>query len=314
MKGRHRGADLRHGPTAAGVLAFLVAMVVSAGTPPIAPSTPPVVDVRMLDPGNEWRETSNLVEDRPYAFDASRTTDDSLPRPEDNVNLTFRWDFGDGTVLGPGKGGAPGFLLNVTHAYADSGIDYRFNLTVTDTAGEIGWLIRTMVVQVNVSAHPDLSIVGNLSMMPTKPRQGSPVQFSLDVMNAPGRKEARSLNVALFVVSSGPDSNQTISGPQWFDRSGDPTSMLLPGETATVRFTWIVPTVGDIFLKIRVWDLDEPSVWIGGTNQFSFSMDAGPALAQDPIGGGTVVAAATTAALACLFVGLRRLDRRRPNR
>jgi len=313
MSACQRRVGRRHGPPLAGVLASLLAFVASAATPVISPSAAPVVDFFILDPGNAWRETSALVEGRPYAFNAGRTTDDSLPRPEDNVNLTFHWDFGDGTALGPGKGGAPDFLLNITHTYVRWGIDYRFNLTVTDTAGEIGWLVRMMVVQANVSAHPDLSITGNLSITPPRPRQGSTVQFSLDIVNLPGRSNATSLNVALVVLTSGPDSNQTISEVRWLNPNGNPITALPPGAFATVQFTWIVPSTGNISLKIIVWDPDEPSAWMTG-NQWFLSVDAGPSLARSPVGGAIAIASTTTGAVAGLLVALRRLGRRPSNR
>ena len=64
---------------------------------------------------------------------------------------------------------ATGLLyINVSKNYTTHG-EYKLSINVTDRAGNTGWLNRTLVVQANTTAHPDLSIVAG-TLRITTPR------------------------------------------------------------------------------------------------------------------------------------------------
>ncbi|HKZ64234.1 MAG TPA: PKD domain-containing protein [Thermoplasmata archaeon] len=203
-----------------------------SGGNPMQPldSEPPTVGLRIRDPRNEWRETSTIIEGLAYAFDAASTTDDSLQGPEDNVNLTYRWDFGDGTVRGPGKGGPPDGLINVSHAYSRYS-EYVLNLTVSDASGNPGAIRRLLIIQANASAHPDLSIVpGTLRLVPQDPIEGREVVVSVSIRNSGFGAPARDVRARLTLLVSGRETDQTVSDVQLFDFGGSPISELAPTE------------------------------------------------------------------------------------
>jgi len=268
--------------------------------------------LRILDP-IAWRETTTLIEGEPYAFDASGTMDDSLLHPGDNVNLTYRWDFGDGTFLGPGKGGAPDFLLNVTHIYPRWGYGYPFELTVRDASDELGWLRRTVVVEANSTAHPDIAIVpGTLLVEPPRPEAGTSVHIRVGFRNQLGRAAADDLRVTLAIVSQGMDRNQTgIQGLRFLDADGNDVGSLPPDRNATVEFTWTVPErIAEYSLVVRVYDGNEPPSWINVANAHGFRLEVTVPFVRWSLLGAIVLVLATAVAVSALLAGLRRLNRR----
>ena len=223
----------------------------------------PQVDVVILDPSNDWSVATELIEGHNYTFNASKTTDDSLKHAWDNVNLTYVFNWGDGTnattfPLLRGKNDT----LNVTHIYAKFNTNYSLSIEATDAAGNHGWLNESKVVVANTTAHPDLSIILNtLTVSPSNPEEGQQVKFSINFTNANNKATARGLKVSLTMVVSGADQDQTISDKQWS------VTELLAGKNATVTFTWTAPSVGNKSLTIKVWDEDEPTQWMTGNSQ-----------------------------------------------
>lgn len=229
---------------------------------------PPNVGLVIRDPTNGWRETSSLVEGRTYAFDASSTTDDSLLLPEDNGNLTYAWNFGDGTVLGPGTGGPPDGLLNVTHAYAEYG-EFGLNLTAWDAAGNPGNLFVTIIVQADPQQRPNLAIAFSfLTFSPESPYEGQETHVRVDIRNL-GLSVSRQLRVALAIIEAGRVLNQTLARVQLLDEQGRPRAELGPNETATLEFFWTPTRPGAYTVRIRASDVEEPTPWITYANEVS---------------------------------------------
>jgi PKD repeat protein len=222
----------------------------------------------ILDP-ETWRETTQLVEDRTCFFNASRTTDNSLNSTEDNVNLTYLWKWGDSKT--------DNITRNSTHVYDAYGTDYKLNLTVWDAAGKHASLLRTIVVQANQTAHPDISILpGTFKASTSSPEQGAPVTFTLNITNAKGKETAQALKVVLAIVERGSDKNQTESEVTVvFLRNGTEVQspQLDAGQNLTVRITWKAPEkVGNHSLKITVYDEDEPTPWRNNANSQTTSL------------------------------------------
>ena len=85
---------------------------------------------------------STLATNVPMTADASGSTDtDSTPI------ATYKFNFGDGTAVGPQSG------ATATHAYTVAGT-YTITATVTDTAGYTGTATATIVVKTNAVANP----------------------------------------------------------------------------------------------------------------------------------------------------------------
>ncbi len=230
--------------------------------------TPPAVNIAILDPENNWREASQLQENKVYYLNASRTTDNSLNATEDNVNLTYRWQFGDATAEQSAVG-----LLNVSHTYARFGQNYKLNVSARDASGNVGWLNRTLVVAANVTAHPDISIIsGTLKITPSSPEEGQRVTFRINITNEKDRATATDLRVQFALIEGGKDKNQSISALKFLDPNGNEITELASGQNATVEFRWAAPTLGNKTLKIKVWDADEPDTLITGANQVSSNL------------------------------------------
>lgn len=79
---------------------------------------------------------SPVVAGKEVSFDASETMISNVP--EDNVAVSYDWDFGDGNS-GDGK--------TVTHTYEKAGT-YKVTLTVVDSAGREGRATEEVDVKV----------------------------------------------------------------------------------------------------------------------------------------------------------------------
>ena len=239
--------------------------------------SPPVINFVILDPGNEFRETTTLTEGKVYWFNASKTTDNSLDNPWDNVNLTYKWQWGDGNQEGPFTG--DNSSLNRSHPYNRfSSTGYKLNLTVTDAAGKNATLTRTIIVQANTTAHPDISIIANtLKISPTpsasNPQEGGKVTFTLNITNAKGKEDARDLVVQFAIVEKGKDKNQTVT-VSWIRNGTRVTDPTLEGEqNLIVEIVWTAPSPpANYSLKIKIWDGDEPNTWVTSANEQSTSL------------------------------------------
>ena len=285
-------------------------MQAQAEEPKVVPldTQPPQVDVRILDSGDVWQERSQLFEGRPYAFDAGTTSDDSFARPEDVANLTFSWDFGDGTRLGPGPGGDPDRLLNVTHSYSRFG-EYRFNLTVWDETGNAGRMVRTLIVQANASSHPDLRVLpGNPQLSPIMPSTRSEFRVRVSIENVQGRGPSGLPRADFAIIVQGRPANLTISRLRMLDSQGAPIERLESGRGGFIEFVVLAPPrAGSYLVRVRVWDGDEPPAWIDTANQVTMTIT----VTVDVYGGTLAVVALTALSVVATVGGLRRMDARR---
>ena len=239
-------------------------------------TTPPVPDVVIVDENNSWREVTQLTEKKGYWFNVSRTTDNSLNRTEDNVNLTYTFNWGDVGLwnkTGPFLPSATGLLyINVSKNYTTHG-EYKFSINVTDRAGNTGWLNRTLVVQANTTAHPDLSIVaGTLTITPSSPEEGQLATFSFRIENGKDRANATSLRVQLAVLTGGKFENKSATEIRFLKPDGTATTRVDAGKNATVEFKWAFDTLGNKTLKITVWDDDEPKNAITSANEITTNL------------------------------------------
>lgn len=286
----------------------LLPPLAAAEGPPVALAAPPEIDLVIRDPANNWWETYFIVEGRSYAFDASGTTDDSLPRPEDNVNLTFRWEFGDGTSIGPGRGGSPDFLLNVSHTYASWGT-YGFNLTVTDVTNESSTLRRLLSVQADFAAHPNLAVVpDSLAISPAVPEEGVEALLRIGIVNRRGHGAARDVVVAFAILDeSGPGRDLTILQIRILDQNGTEIESLSPDQVAMVEVRWLPPVAGTHTARIGLWDHDEPEPWVDAANRQDVRFTVSPPISRWTAQGVTAIGMFTIAAVLGVLVTLRRV-------
>lgn len=241
-------------------------------------TTPPVVHVAILE-DLTWREVQQLSEDKLYWFNASRTTDNSLNATADNINLTYTFVWGDGSNnTGPFKPstsilfGCPCESINVTKTYATHG-DWKLSINVTDAAGNRGWLNRTLTIQADRTAHPDLSIVaGTLKITPTSPEEGQQTTFRFNITNVANTPAAENLRVQLALIVRGRDSNKTLTDLRFLTALGADTTSVPPGQNVTVEFKYIFATLGNKTIKITVWDAEEPTQWVDNRNEITTNL------------------------------------------
>ncbi|HEX9889354.1 MAG TPA: cell wall-binding repeat-containing protein [Nitriliruptorales bacterium] len=94
----------------------------------------------------------------PASFDAT----DSVIEPPDG-NVTYRWDFGDGSDVGSGP--------TVSHAFATTG-DFTVTLTLADPDTD-----ESDTAQVSVTVTPDTALEARASVTPDTVEVGEPASF-----------------------------------------------------------------------------------------------------------------------------------------
>jgi hypothetical protein len=232
-------------------------------------TTPPVPHLAILE-DITWREPAQLSEDINYWFNVSRTTDNSLNATADNVNLTYTFVWGDATNNTPPLTGLA--ALNVSHTYATYG-DWKLSINVTDAAGNRGWLNRTLVVQADTTAHPDLAIIaGTLKISPPSPEEGQLTTFRVNVTNGKDKIVAQDLKIQFALIVKGRDSNGTATSVRWLKADGTAATSIAPGENVTVEFKYAFATLGNKTIKITIWDGQEPPKWIDDSNKITTSL------------------------------------------
>ena len=116
-------------------------------------------------------------------IDTSKGTTSFSPIPSDTLIDFWEWNFGDGTIIGPGSGlitgstNTTGMYNNPTHFYATAGT-YTVTVTVTDYKGCTNALTLTNYITVspptaNFSQSPDPAILSG-----TPPNATAPVDFT----------------------------------------------------------------------------------------------------------------------------------------
>ncbi len=178
----------------------------------------PTVSFTLLD-SNFVDAAGSVKENTTAYFNASSTTDNV----DVAANLTFVWDFGDGS-------NATG--MNVSHMYTAIG-SYDVNLTVTDKAGNSNNLIRTIVVR--AANRPDLSIV-SVKFDPTEFEQGSTGKIMVNITNN-GEANATSVTVTAYTVDI--DGNEKeIGSTNALSINGSAVSQLEVGKIASAEIDW----------------------------------------------------------------------------
>jgi len=199
----------------------------------------PTISFLLLD--DKFANAAGSVKENTTAyFNASETTDNV----DVAANLTFVWDFGDGS-------NATG--MNVSHMYTAIG-SYDINLTVTDSAGNTNNLVKTVVVR--AANRPDLSIV-SVKFDPTEFDQGSTGKIMVNITNN-GEANATSVTITAYTVDI--DGNEKeIGSTTTITINGSAVNQLEVGQIATAEIDWKPGETGNFTIKIVVSTPDEIS-------------------------------------------------------
>ena len=224
-------------------------------------TTPPSINFVVYQDKAETIPATQLTETVDYYFNASSTTDnyDSIS------NLTFRWDFGDGSfdqfVNGTGLDG-----YNVTHRFAVFNNSYKVKLNVSDTGfyqntPNYDVLTKDLTVQASITKRPSISIkMGSFSANPSNPEEGQDVTITVTVNNDKSHGRASNVGVKLSVRTGSTYSEVSIS-PKFLNNSVEVNNSLEPGQDKQIRFVWKADTTGSRSLKVTVTDPEEPYTW-----------------------------------------------------
>ena len=222
-------------------------------------TSPPNVDFVIYSDQAETTVVTTLTEGVPYYFNASSTTDnyDSIE------NLTYRWDWGDGTNTSWVKG-RDGY--NVTHTYDVFNNSYELHLNVTDT-GFLGNtpnyynLTKSLTVQAATTKRPSISIkIGSFSANPSDPEEGVDVTITVTVNNDASHGRASNVGVKLS-VRTGSTWNEVSINPKFYNNSAEVNNSLEPGQDKQITFVWKADTPGSRALRVTVTDPEEPYTW-----------------------------------------------------
>ena len=131
-------------------------------TAAVAPVADFTLDRQALRPGesvNVNASSSYGVSRNPKFNETIGLTPGNLPVVRETANLTFSWDWGDGTPAGTG--------IEANHTYARAGL-YPIKLTVTDSKGGTGTYVGTVYVAAAPPAvggfkHKDLFVTATIS-------------------------------------------------------------------------------------------------------------------------------------------------------
>ncbi|MBC7108088.1 MAG: PKD domain-containing protein [Methanomassiliicoccales archaeon] len=192
-------------------------------------TTGPIVSFVIKD--EKFASVTTAMENTTLYFDASATTDnvDSLQ------NLTFRWDFSDGT-------NATG--VNVTHSFAAIKT-FTIKLTVTDKSGNSANLTKQIVI--TSSPRPDLRVT-SLVFDPAIFTEGEIGTMKLNVTNV-GNANATNI-VATFYKMTLTGQKQPLGTSSILN--GTVGGQLLPGHYGIITFQWRADTKGNYTIYVEV--------------------------------------------------------------
>ncbi|MDH7509119.1 MAG: PKD domain-containing protein, partial [Methanomassiliicoccales archaeon] len=209
-------------------------------------TTGPVVSFVIKD--ERFASVTTAMENKTLYFDASATTDnvDSLQ------NLTFRWDFGDGT-------NATG--VNVTHSFAAIKT-FTIKLTVTDKSGNSANLTKQIVI--TSSPRPDLRIT-SLVFDPAIFTEGEIGTMKLNVTNV-GNANATNIVATFYKMTL---TGQKLPLGTSSILNGTVGGQLLPGHYGIITFQWRADTKGNYTIYVEVTASGEISK---GDNSYTTSL------------------------------------------
>jgi PKD repeat protein len=222
--------------------------------------TPPTVRVAILN--DTYIPKSSATENRTFWFNASETSDNY----DEVDNLTFGWDFGDGTIIPAAVGN-----YNVSHNYTR--IDtYNLTVNVTDKAGNAGNATITIPVLVDAASRPDLEVVpGTFTKEPESVEEGKNVKLSVNLTNKIGHAVAQNVEVHFYLVEGDDEKEIGAGSLKFYNESG-----LISGsvkidveEQVTAEISWTPDVVGKLTIVVRIRDAEEHSQQIGTDNSMT---------------------------------------------
>ncbi|MFQ6128724.1 MAG: PKD domain-containing protein [Thermoplasmata archaeon] len=222
--------------------------------------TPPGARVIILN--DTFMPTTFVVENKTFYFNASESGDNY----DDIDNLTFEWDFGDGTVIQAQVGN-----YNVSHNYTR--IDtYNLTVNVTDRAGNTGNSTLTVQVRWDSASRPDLEIApGTFYSDPETVEEGQRIKLSVNISNKVNHATARNVEVHFYLKEGDKETEIGAGSLKFYNESG-----LIPGqveiaaeEEVRAEITWTPEVVGKLTILIKVSDAEEHSEQIGSENRMT---------------------------------------------
>lgn len=194
----------------------------------------PIISFNILN--SKYNPVMTATENETLIFDASSTRDnvDSLQ------NLTFRWDFGDGT-------NATG--MNVTHQFSAIRT-FSVKLTVTDKSGNSANLTKQIVI--TSSPRPDLRVT-SVVFEPSIFTEGELGTMKLNVTNV-GNANATNIIATFYKVTI---TGQKIALGTSSTLNGTVGGSLLPGNWGIITFQWKPDIKGNYTIYVEVVSSDE---------------------------------------------------------
>ncbi|MCJ2562798.1 MAG: PKD domain-containing protein, partial [Candidatus Thermoplasmatota archaeon] len=197
--------------------------------------SPPSARIILLN--DTYIPTTSAIENKTYYFNASESADNH----DDLDNLTFDWDFGDGTVIAAQLGN-----YNVSHVFT---IIDTYNVTVnaTDRAGNAGNSTLTVKVIADASSRPDLEVLSaTFYSEPKSVEEGQSIKLSVNVTNKQNHATADSISVDFYLKEG--DKETKIGGTvRFYNESGlIPTGQVKieAGETIRAEISLTPEVVG----------------------------------------------------------------------
>lgn len=226
----------------------------------VADITPPEARVMILN--ETFVPTTTATENKTFYFNAS----DSGDNYDELEDLSFAWDFGDGTVI-PAQVGN----LNVTHVFTR--IDtFNVTLNVTDTAGNTGNTTLTVMVSPDGEARPDLRVLSETFYSePESVEEGQRIKLYVNLTNKLNKATAQAVQVHFYLVDGDKEKEIGAGTLRFYNESGlIPGPLTLEaGEEVQAEIRWTPEVVGKLTIRVKVSDAMEHSTQIGAENQMT---------------------------------------------
>ncbi|MFQ5884126.1 MAG: PKD domain-containing protein, partial [Thermoplasmata archaeon] len=223
--------------------------------------TPPEARVIILN--DTYIPTTFAIENETFHFNASESGDNY----DDIDNLTFEWDFGDGTVI-------PAQLANYNVSHNFTWIDtYNVTVNVTDRAGNTGNITLTVKVNPDTAARPDLEVLSaTFSSEPESVEEGQRIRLSVNVTNKQNHATAQNVEVHFYLKQGGDEREIGAGSLRFYNASGlIPSGQVeIPaGDQIRAEISWTPEVVGKLTILIKVSDAQEHSEQVGPDNKMT---------------------------------------------